>query len=254
MNLRHEYILIRANIKRDIRKAYKNYVDNIEGTLGNNINMFWNFVRHSKNTHQLPKQMTYKGNNLDNEQDIADAFADYFESVYHRDIPTYNLDNNTGGNQEVAWGSVLQLTSLSNNEVAEAIHDLAPKRSVGPDGIPPYIYKACGDFFIQPLVIIFNLVLRTETFPSTWKVAKVCPIYKSGSRNSCENYRSVALLNTPSKLFECILYKRIITFAKPHMTGVQHGFMPGRSTLTNLMIFTHCAAKAMEEEGQLDVI
>ena len=38
----------------------------------------------------------------------------------------------------------------------------------------------------QPLTMIFNSSLRKGIFPNTWKVAKVTPIFKSGSRSSGE--------------------------------------------------------------------
>ena len=44
--------------------------------------------------------------------------------------------------------------------------------------------------------------MNTGVFPSSWKIAKVTPVYKSGSVKEIENYRPVSILSVVSKVME----------------------------------------------------
>ena len=44
--------------------------------------------------------------------------------------------------------------------------------------------------------------MNTGVFSSSWKIAKVTPIYKSGSVNKIENYCPVSILSVVSKVIE----------------------------------------------------
>lgn len=43
----------------------------------------------------------------------------------------------------------------------------------GPNGIPYFFLKDCLYALITPLMIIFNLVLKENNFPSKWEEVKV---------------------------------------------------------------------------------
>ena len=47
-----------------------------------------------------------------------------------------------------------------------------------------------------------NLSISSEKFPSSWKAAKITPIFKSGSRSVPKNYRPISVLPIVSKLLE----------------------------------------------------
>ena len=47
-----------------------------------------------------------------------------------------------------------------------------------------------------------NLSISSGKFPSSWKAAKITPIFKSGSRSVPKNYRPISVLPIVSKLLE----------------------------------------------------
>jgi hypothetical protein len=63
-----------------------------------------------------------------------------------------------------------------------------PKGSSGPDGIAPYVLKACSEVLMDPLCLLSNVILKTQTFPNIWKLTSGCPILKSGESSKIENY------------------------------------------------------------------
>jgi len=67
--------------------------------------------------------------------------------------------------------------------------------------------------------------------------ATVTPIFKKGNSSSVQNYRPISLTCVACKLFESIIRKRMIEFfeAGKTLNVLQHGFLEGHSTCTNLV-------------------
>ena len=91
--------------------------------------------------------------------------------------------------------------------------------------------KCCSPIVEKYIVKAFNRCIDTQNFPNFLKVAKVVPIFKKGERDSPENYRSISLLCSISKLFEKLLYSRMGSFfnAKKLFSPMQFGFRAKRS-------------------------
>ena len=87
--------------------------------------------------------------------------------------------------------------------------------------------------------------------------AHIIPIYKkAGARSDPVNYRPVSLTSVTCKLMESIIkdalthYLDVNDIISPH----QHGFMSGRSCLTNLLETLECWTKALDEGVGIDVL
>lgn len=72
------------------------------------------------------------------------------------------------------------------------------------------IDKKGGDIICPILVHLINLSLRTGVFPDKLKIAKVVPIYKSGDASNFSNYRPVSVLPVLSKIYEKVVYARVL--------------------------------------------
>ena len=57
---------------------------------------------------------------------------------------------------------------------------------------------------------MFNLCLSLGKFLDIWKMARVTPIYKDGSRNEISNYRPISVLPVVSRLFEKLVHVSIV--------------------------------------------
>lgn len=133
---------------------------------------------------------------------------------------------------------------------------MKPKKSLGPDGIPQYIYKACADFVAAPLVYIINLILDTRTFPRLWTLSAATPVPKPGDTRDITNYRPIANISVPNKIFEKVVFLDLYPQTHNRLSQHQHGFMRSRSVCTNLMEFTHYIAKNLDELpcAQIDTV
>ncbi|GBN55958.1 hypothetical protein AVEN_148959-1 [Araneus ventricosus] len=191
----------------------------------------------------------YNNVRYENDCDIANAFADYFSSVFK---PSTDFDGNDECNSNCV-GDLVKIESVSYDDVVLAIRELKSSLTVGVDNIPSFIIKGCAEFLIYPLLVPF-LSLRTKVIPDVWKQTKIIPVFKKGVAQNCENYRPIAILSPFSKIFESIIHKKLYNQVKNLISTSQHGFIPKRSTTTNLFCLTDKIISSFESGSQLDVI
>jgi hypothetical protein len=65
--------------------------------------------------------------------------------------------------------------------------------------------------------------------------AFVVPIFKSGVKRDVSCYRGISILSAILKLFEKLVCDRITPAVCPVISDKQHGFVKGRSTVSNLV-------------------
>lgn len=246
----NQFKLLRKEVKSLIKLTHRNYINSVEDGISNNPKKFWTFIKNKQKNNGLCNSFHYNNIELSDCKTIVEGFASYFESVYstvdqsHYNIPDVNSTT----------CDTLNITCILRNEVEIAIKKLKSKSTAGPDMIPPFIIKGCANILIDPLLYIYNLSIKTSLFPSAWKVSRVCPVLKSGHRSAITNYRPISILSSVAKVFEFILYNRMSIFIKQIISECQHGFVPNRSTVTNLINFYHDVSNELDSAGQTDVI
>ena len=104
------------------------------------------------------------------------------------------------------------------------------------------------------LTVIFNASLQQGKVPSAWKVANVTLVFKKGDNTCVENYRPISLLSLVSKVLERCIHKKILPFLQPIISDGQHGFMPNRSCVTQLVDFTHNLGSTYDRGCDTDVV
>ena len=135
-------------------------------------------------------------------------------------------------------------------EVSKIIKQLKNKKSTGHDGISNEILKCCSPVVDSFLADAINKAINEHVFPETLKVAKVIPLYKKGDYEKPENYRPISLLSSISKVFEKLLYKRILKFCKKHklISSDQYGFRSSRSCVDAISTVTEYIREAVEKK------
>jgi len=97
----------------------------------------------------------------------------------------------------------------------------------------------CRYLKIKPLSIIYQQSWVTGEVPDDWRIANETPIYKKGRKEDPGNYRPVSLTSVPGKIMERFILSVPTGHVKDNqrIRPSQHGFMKGRSCLTNLISF-----------------
>ena len=97
-------------------------------------------------------------------------------------------------------------------EILKIIKTLKNSNSLGYDDFPTRFIKLSATQIAPALEKIFNLSIRSGVYPDILKIAKVIPVFKKGSPTSINNYRPISILSPINKIFEKILYSRLIKY------------------------------------------
>ena len=131
--------------------------------------------------------------------------------------------------------------NISAQEVMEAVAQIKTNKSSAIDCISAKLLKDAGDTISESLANIFNLSLQSGIFPDDWKLARITPIYKDGSKTECGNYRPISVISIVAKVFEKLVSNQLRSFMKENniIIDEQSGFSPYHSTETMLLDSTN---------------
>lgn len=229
-------------------RCYNSFLSSIEQNLDKDVKPFWTFISNRKHCNSLPQTMTFDGLSASDNKGICELFSKYFGTVFEDPSPS-SMET-----LEIISSNTLSRIVLSHDQVLNKLRLLDPSKGPDSDGIPARFIKACSSELSIPLTLIFNNSLNTGVFPSIWKTAHVIPIYKSGNKAKCANYRPVSILSCLAKVFESLVYDHIYNLVKPILSPNQHGFIKNRSTVSNLLVYKNYLCNAFASRGQVDLI
>ena len=117
-------------------------------------------------------------------------------------------------------------------EIETEISLLPYNKALGLYSTPVKLLKLAKSVISIPLTKIFNQSVLTGVYPAKLKYAKVIPVYKGEDETLPENYRPISLLSIYNRLFEKILYRRLIKFIDKNdiLYDLQYGFRNKHST------------------------
>src|SRR5215813_148701 len=108
----------------------------------------------------------------------------------------------------------------------------------------------------KPLAEIFQLSVNSGMIPRDWKDASVSPLFKKGNKSEPENYRPVSLTSVVCKILESIIKDSIIEHLDKFslLKASQHGFVSGKSCLTNLLEFFEEVTSMLDNGNAVDIL
>ncbi len=98
---------------------------------------------------------------------------------------------------------------------------------------------------------MFNLSLQNAQVPEGWCHALVTPVAKKPPHN-----RPISLTSVVCKILEMILKEKLLSHLPQLslLTTRQHGFLPRRSTITNLLSAKETVTQWLDEGDTVDIV
>lgn len=221
----------RRNCKTLTQQCHANYINTIEDTIPSNIKSFWSYINSLKHASSLPPTMFLDTAEASDAKAKCNLFAQHFSSVFEvRDVPAPAIDHTLNTQ------SISRIT-FSALDVQHKLEALDSNKGPGPDGIPPAILKYCAVVLAPHLTILFRKLITEGIFPSILKQSYVVPIFKAGSKSNVRNYRPIAIQSVLAKIFESLALDCLQFQLRKEIIPEQHGFLRGRSSTTNLLVF-----------------
>ena len=241
-----------------LRRAKEEYYKRKCTEYKRNTAKLWKMI--NKITHNMNEKSSaieyLKVDNLDiyDTKLITEEFAKHFSSVEtnyanritnpHTTFTEYlrNIPNNPKS---------IFMSPTNKTEIERLIEKLPNKKSRGHDDISNLLLKSLKSSISYPLEIIFNKSLLEGSFPEMMKQADVTPLHKSKEKYIVNNYRSISLLLTISKILEKIVYTRTYNFLcnSNQLYQSQYGFRTEHSCENAICELVGTIAKKTEKKG-----
>ena len=204
-----EYRRLRNKVSVN-RKARRNYFAKKLQENRSNPVRFWNTLRivlPSKSNRCEIDKVVVGEKDLTDKKDIADSLNEFFTTVTstllasrpsfdHESCLTEQLENPI---------RTLKFHTLCEVDVLKALQNLDSSKATGVDNIPTKALKIAAPYISNVMTNIFNTSYMKGQYPSAWKIAKVSPIYKGGSKNERDNRRPISVLQCISKIHEFLI-------------------------------------------------
>lgn len=234
------------------KKAKKDYEEKLAKDIKSNHKHFFSYVRSKSVVKDVVGPLKDStGNLLVNNVDVCNTLNDYFVSVFTDEsvLPTApNIRDLT--NDE------LNDVEITQDVVCRKMKQLRSNKSPGVDGIPSKLLIETAQVTSLPLSIIYQSSILSGDLPDDWKMSNISPVFKSGSKLEPNNYRPISLTSHCCKMLESIIKDSIMEhiYKLKLLNKSQHGFLPKRSCLTNLLTFFEKVHDWIDNGDPVDVL
>ena len=251
---RSRYKKASNKVKSLLRKAKKKFEKGIAMEAKKNPKKFWSHARNKLNTKSgiapLLANSEDKTSLRFDEKSKADLLQKQFLSVFTKesadDVPKL------GKRTESSIAALLIL----EDDVNKKLQSLNPYKSCGPDGLHSRLLKELADPLAGPITALFNRTLKSRKLPRDWKNANISSIFKKGCKNIASNYRPISLTSVLCKLMESFVRDHVMSYLLENnlLSTKQHGFITGRSTVTQLLKYLDECAQVVASGKVVDAI
>src|SRR5258708_2283549 len=104
--------------------------------------------------------------------------------------------------------------------------------------------------------MLFECFFLNGYFPPDWKLSFLTPVYKTGARHDAGNYRPIANTSILCRVMERIVRDKIYSYLCENdlISQCQHGFLPQKSTQSNILESVLDWMAILDEGQSVDVI
>jgi hypothetical protein len=188
----------------------------------------WNIVNSKIKNCKNDKSISLNVNNItvtDQEQ-VANTLLDTFLTLPHTP-PVVNALPKT----RPRTNHRMFLYPTHAAEVRSIIMSLSNSRAAGEDEVPTFLLKECADLICEPFADIINMCFKSGTYPDHFKIGKIIPVHKKGSKSDPNNYRPITLLSVFSKVLEKIFVMRLTSYLSKFdlLNESQYAYQKGKS-------------------------
>ena len=231
-----------------------NYEKKLTNNLKNNSKGFYSYLRNKRQLKSgVPTLERSDGSRTSGPAESAEALAEAFSSVFvHEPESLPGVER-----PEVESESdILSDIDITFDKVKHQLESLNCFKSFGPDGVHPKLLKSLANdsSFVEAVVKLFRECTDSGVLPKVWKSASVSALFKSGSKTDPLNYRPVSLTCILCKVYEKILRDDILAFVENKISPHQHGFVKGKSCLTNMLETMDYVMDLLEQGIPVDLL
>ncbi|KAM6593181.1 hypothetical protein CsatA_000884 [Cannabis sativa] len=210
--------------------------------------------RRSNFIHKLQRD---DGSWADWDNGLPDVIADYFKTLFSSGTcnslnvttgisPTISEDHNTA-----------LLAPITDEEVKDALFQMHPDKSPGPDGMTPAFYQKCWHIVGKDVIKQVRSFFLFGSLPEGLNHTNIVLIPKKKNPSHMSDLRPIALCNVLYKVCSKVLANRLKVALPLVISDNQSAFIPGRLITDNIMIsfevMHYLKRKRLGKEGYMAI-
>ena len=246
------YKFHRNKIKHEIEKAEREFYTKLLNASKGNMRKTWSILKtiiNKKRSNRIQTEFKNGDCIINDKSTIAEKFNGFFTNIGPN--LAAKIPNQSGSPLNYMGNRIDESIFLKPMGIAELEEILGSlkKGAPGYDGVGKDILFISLPFISHSLLHILNLSLAQGIFPDELKIANIIPLFKAEDPMLFNNYRPVSLLSIFSKIFEKMMYKRLVEFLEKQqiLYSKQFGFRKKHSTYMPIMLLVDKLVRAMEK-------
>ena len=233
-----KFVKYRNKLKSILVKAERDFYSTKLQACTSDPRKTWNVLNqilHRSKRSALPEEFVINDVKVNDGNIVAEKFNEYFSNIGKHLAAKISPSRTSFYDyvrKKTSYPNSIALFNTSSDEITSIVSSLKNTSSIGTDEVPVQVIKAVIPQIASPLATVFNFCLQAGEFPDALKVAKVCPVYKSGDKEDITNYRPISILPCFSKIFEKIIHARLSSYIDLNgiLSSCQYGFRQNFST------------------------
>jgi ribonuclease P/MRP protein subunit RPP40 len=247
-----EYKLARKRADKEYRKAKRIFEERIADNVKSNPKGFYAYVRSKTTLKEVVGPLRDKDRRLLMEHgEMCNELNTFFASVFTKENLEESLPPVITKDTEDTCG----MRYITTEVIYKKLKQLKVGKAAGIDGIATKVLIECAEELCKPFQILYNRSLKDGIVPKEWKLANVSALYKKGSKELAGNYIPVSLTSHVGKVMESVIKDVMVEYLMKNelINASQHGFVKGKSCLTNHLEFFEKVTEWVDNGEPVDV-
>ena len=232
------------------------YEKKITSNMKHNPKQFFGYLNSKRKIKSGVSELKDKDGNLcEKPLDNANILGNFFAGTFVLESQDSNFISQ---DTEHVINDVNKISDIvfSMDEVKNYLSHLNIYKSGGPDQIHPKLLKTLSknSDFVIAITSLFNECIASGSIPKIWKTAQVTALHKKGPKWEARNYRPISLTCILCKVFEKVVRNHVMNHFLPFVSDTQHGFLKGKSCLSNLFECFDKIDEIVNSGGDVDIL
>ncbi|KAL0396708.1 UNVERIFIED_CONTAM: putative mitochondrial protein [Sesamum calycinum] len=204
-----------------------------------NTSYFHNRASFRRRTNDISRIKNGDGQWLDKEDDIRSHIEDYFGEIFRSRNPSEEeLEKGTEAISARVTDQMLQELSLpfTAEEISKALSQMAPLKSPGPDGMPPFFFQSYWHIVKYDVVSCTLSLLNDLLLPPELNHTHIALIPKCKKPETLTQFCPISLCNVVYKIASKAIANRLKPLLDTLISPCQAVFVPGRLITDNVLL------------------
>ena len=168
---------------------------------------------------------------------ISAIFLDYYQKLFSSSNPKVLVGDLDSIPRAVTVEMNKALTEeFQAWEVESALKQMAPLKTLGPDGMPPLFYQNFWELVRGDVIHDVLIFLNSGTLPNSLNHTFITLIPKTKNPENVTEYRPISLCNVLYKIFSKVLANRLKRVLPQIISEHQSAFIKGRLITDNTLV------------------